>query len=151
LPTRLPGAVSSSAYRVVQEGLTNILKHAGPVPTTVTIDCRAGSLGIEIRDRGRAEPRGRASPAGHGLLGMRERITSHGGTLNAGPGTGGGFVIQVHIPLTSAPVPVAATGGSSGPECGSSRRDDQRSDDRDATAPNSPIYAALPTNHPTNR
>jgi len=103
LPARLPVTVSSSAYRIVQEGLTNTLKHAGPVPATVTVDCRAGSLGIEIRDRGRVESCGRAGPAGHGLLGMRERITGHGGTLEAGPGRGGGFVVRVHIPLTAAP------------------------------------------------
>jgi signal transduction histidine kinase len=103
LPARLPGTVSNSAYRIVQEGLTNTLKHAGPVHATVTVDCRPDSLGIEIRDQGRAEPRGRAGPVGHGLLGMRERITGHGGTLEAGPDPGGGFVIQVHIPLAEAP------------------------------------------------
>jgi signal transduction histidine kinase len=103
LPARLPGTVSSSAYRIVQEGLTNTLKHAGPVPATVTVDYRAGSLGIEIRDRGGAEPRGRAGPVGHGLLGMRERITGHGGSLEARSDPGGGFIVRAHIPLPSAP------------------------------------------------
>jgi signal transduction histidine kinase len=116
LLARLPATVSRSAYRIVQEGLTNTLKHAGPVPASVTLDCRAGSLGIEIRDRGGAEPRGRAGPIGHGLLGMRERITGHGGTLEAGPDPGGGFVVRAHIPLAS--VLKADTAWSpTGPEC----------------------------------
>jgi len=101
-PARLPTAVSISAYRIVQEGLTNTLKHAGLVPTTVTVDCGLDALDIEIRDRGTCLSHRPAGTFGNGLRGMRERVTRHGGTLEAGPRPDGGFVVHAHIPLSVA-------------------------------------------------
>jgi signal transduction histidine kinase len=101
-PARLPAGLDISAYRIVQEGLTNTLKHAGPVPATVTLDYRPDALGIEIRNPGTSQPPRPDDHGGHGLLGMRERTTLYGGTLEAGPCPDGGFVVRAHLPLHPA-------------------------------------------------
>jgi len=100
-PARLPSDLDLSAYRIVQEGLTNTLKHAGSVPTTVTLDYRADELGIEIRNSGRRPPTGPVCQGGHGLLGMRERTTLHGGALETGPSPDGGFIVRALLPFTT--------------------------------------------------
>ena len=102
-PARLPTGLDISAYRIVQEGLTNTLKHAGPVPTTVTLDYQPDALAIEIRDPGTGRPPQPADHSGHGLLGMRERIALYGGTLETGPCASGGFTVRAHLPLDPAP------------------------------------------------
>jgi signal transduction histidine kinase len=102
-PARLPAGLDISAYRIVQEGLTNTLKHAGPVPATVTLDYGCEALSIEIRDPGIGSPPRLMQPAGrgggHGLLGMRERTTLYGGALEAGPSSDGGFVVRARLPF----------------------------------------------------
>jgi signal transduction histidine kinase len=101
-PARLPADLDTSAYRIVQEALTNTLKHAGPVPTTVTLDYLPDALGIEIRNPGISRPSRPDGRAGHGLLGMRERAMLYGGTLETGPCPDGGFIVRAHLPLDAA-------------------------------------------------
>jgi signal transduction histidine kinase len=95
--------VGLAAYRIVQEALTNVRKHAGPdarVRLRVSVD---DALVIEVRDDGRgfaAGDDGRGpGPAGLGLIGMGERAAAHGGTVEAGPAAGGGFVVSARLPL----------------------------------------------------
>jgi len=95
----VPAAVDVSAYRIVQEALTNVLKHAGPARADVTIGCARDTVTIEITDNGIGEP-GPLTPAdGHGLAGMRERAAVFGGELAAGPRAGGGFAVRARLPL----------------------------------------------------
>ncbi|HEX5087356.1 MAG TPA: sensor histidine kinase [Nocardioides sp.] len=94
-------ALDLSAYRIVQEALTNVLKHAGPAQACVTVRYLAGSLELEVRDTGRGEPGGGAR-RGHGLVGMRERATMFGGTVETGRGESGGFTVRALLP--TAPV-----------------------------------------------
>jgi signal transduction histidine kinase len=97
--TALPAAVDVSVYRIVQEALTNVLKHAGPARADVTIGCTDGAVTIEITDDGTGEP-GEGDPAGgHGLAGMRERVAIFGGELRAGPRADGGFAVRARLPL----------------------------------------------------
>ncbi len=99
-PVPLPPAVDLAAYRIVQEALTNILKHQGPVPATVVIGYRAEDLQIRVAGVGGLPPKLAAAPGtGHGLAGMRERVAMLGGELDAGPDPAGGFVVAVRIPL----------------------------------------------------
>jgi signal transduction histidine kinase len=94
----LPPGVDLTAYRIVQEGLTNVLKHAGPATACVDIRSDEGVLDIEITDDGRGV-NGRAAAGGHGLLGMRERVAVYGGTLATGPRPGGGYRVAAEIPF----------------------------------------------------
>jgi signal transduction histidine kinase len=94
----VPAAVDLTAYRIVQEALTNVIKHGGPT-ARVTIVCD-DDLGIEVIDDGPA--RGTDQPSatgGHGLLGMRERVAVFGGRLVAEPRPGGGFRVAATLPL----------------------------------------------------
>jgi signal transduction histidine kinase len=95
----LPAAVDVSVYRIVQEALTNVLKHAGPARAEVTIGCAADIVTVEVTDNGIAEPGRKAAAGGHGLAGMRERAAVFGGELAAGPRPGGGFAIRARLPL----------------------------------------------------
>src|SRR5579863_1970959 len=101
--TGLPAAVSVSAYRIVQEALTNILKHAGPAHAEVAVTCAGDAVTIEVTDDGARPPASPAHLGGHGLAGMRERAAILGGELAAGPRPGGGFAVQARLPLTSEP------------------------------------------------
>lgn len=99
----VPAEVQMAAYRVVQESLTNVLKHAGPgASATVTLARTADALDVGVADTG-AGVRGVPDGAGSGLVGMRERVTALGGWLDAGAGRGGGFALTAHIPLAAAP------------------------------------------------
>ncbi len=98
-PAALPAAVDVSVYRIVQEALTNILKHAGPARADVTIGCADEAVTIEITDDGTREPGNQPPAGGHGLAGMRERVTIFGGDLRAGPRPGGGFTVHARLPL----------------------------------------------------
>jgi signal transduction histidine kinase len=91
--------VERSAYRIVQEALTNTIKHAGLVPTRVTVSYGAEELTLEVADdgSGRATP----NPAGHGLAGMRERVRMYGGELDAHARDGRGFVVRARFPLAT--------------------------------------------------
>jgi signal transduction histidine kinase len=96
---RLPQAVGLTVYRIVQEALTNAVKHAAPTRCAVTIGVDDRRITMVIVDEGPPEPT-RAPPtvAGHGLIGMRERCAVYGGTFAAGPRPGGGYQVQVTIP-----------------------------------------------------
>jgi signal transduction histidine kinase len=101
-PLQLPAGVDLSAYRIVQEALTNVVKHAGPAHAQVTIGYRDQDVTVEIVDDGRgAVPPasdGRAG-TGHGLTGMRERVAAFNGELQVGPRPGGGFRVAARLPL----------------------------------------------------
>ena len=97
----MPPGVDLTAYRIVQEALTNVLKHAGPAEATVEIDYAPGAVRLEIADNGRGV-NGRATDGGHGLVGMRERVGVYGGTLSAGPAPGGGFRVVAELPYGDA-------------------------------------------------
>ena len=96
-PVRLPAPVDLSAFRIVQEALTNVLRHAGPgTPTDVRISAVTDRVTIEVLDRG---PRITTVPAaGHGIAGMRERATLLGGRLDAAPHPQGGFQVVASLP-----------------------------------------------------
>ncbi|MEV7680982.1 sensor histidine kinase [Streptomyces sp. NPDC088341] len=98
-PARLPAAVDLAAYRIIQEALTNVRKHAGRAAKAEVSVVRVGAtVEITVLDdgEGTGEP---ADGGGHGLLGMRERVTALGGTLTAGPRYGGGFRTQAILPV----------------------------------------------------
>ncbi|MCX5195657.1 histidine kinase [Streptomyces sp. NBC_00249] len=97
----VPAAVSRTAYRVVQESLTNIARHADAGTASVRIDYRPQALAIRIDDDGKATPDGVPEP-GIGLLGMRERVAALGGRLRAEPRSGGGFTVEAELPLERA-------------------------------------------------
>jgi signal transduction histidine kinase len=102
----LPAAVDLAAYRIVQESLTNVARHAGPANATVRLAYRADSLGVEISDDGKAAAGSRSTlpGTGSGIAGMRERALGLGGWLTAGPKDGGGgFIVSAHLPLAGAP------------------------------------------------
>jgi signal transduction histidine kinase len=112
----LPGAVDHAAYRIVQESLTNVLRHAGPVTARVRVSYQLGALDLEISDDGNGsrphQPDGsapdEASPdpaltGGHGIAGMRERAAAVGGTLVAGPAPAGGFRVHARLPTGNGP------------------------------------------------
>jgi signal transduction histidine kinase len=93
----LPSSVDLSAYRIVQEGLTNALKHAGPATAQVVLRYGETEVELEVRDDGRGRAGG-ADGGGHGLLGMRERVAVCGGDLSAGPLPEGGFALTARLP-----------------------------------------------------
>ena len=95
----LPPGIDLSAYRIVQEGLTNALKHARASHAEVTVRYAPDEVGIEVRDDGAG-----ATPSdghGHGLIGIRERVKLYGGEMTAGRTNGGGFTLSTRLPLTS--------------------------------------------------
>jgi signal transduction histidine kinase len=97
-PFPLPRAIDLSAYRIVQEGLTNALKHARASNAEVTLHYRPVELQIEVRDDGQG---GSTSDGhGHGLVGVRERVKIYGGQMSAGTENGGGFVLSTRLPLS---------------------------------------------------
>jgi signal transduction histidine kinase len=99
----LPAAVEISAYRIVQEALTNVLKHAGKASAEVHLRCGAADVLIEVTDDGTSPPAGAEDGGGHGLAGMRERVALFGGELAAGPRPGGGFAVRARLPLDDQP------------------------------------------------
>jgi signal transduction histidine kinase len=109
LPTRLtvrgaerplPAEVDQAAYRVVQEALTNVTRHAGDATASVDITYAPDTLTVKVEDDG--EGAGPSSVPGYGLIGMRERVTALGGRLRAEPGSGGGFSVVAELPVTEA-------------------------------------------------
>ncbi|MEU4712535.1 histidine kinase [Micromonospora purpureochromogenes] len=94
----VPAAVGRTAYRIVQESLTNIARHAAAATASVRIDCRPDVLAIQVDDDGKATPDSAPMP-GVGLLGMRERVTALGGRLRAEPRSEGGFTVQAELPV----------------------------------------------------
>jgi signal transduction histidine kinase len=96
-PAPLPPGVDLSAYRIVQEALTNALKHAGPARARVTVRYQADGVEVEVADDGAGSTNGAGS--GHGLVGMHERVAVYGGELESGPQPGGGFTVRARLPL----------------------------------------------------
>ncbi|AYY15194.1 hypothetical protein EF847_02820 [Actinobacteria bacterium YIM 96077] len=151
VPHRLPDGVELSIYRIVQEALTNAVKHAAPTTCQVRIDDDAGTVTIDVYDdgpgggrqqyEGRHDDHGPAHsaehldqpgarddpdrspdrpdrPAGHGLIGMHERVMVYGGTFNAGPRREGGFAVHATLPYTvpDPPIPAHLATGSETPD-----------------------------------
>ena len=128
-PRALPAVADLSAFRIVQEALTNVIRHAGPATAAVTVDYGADELRVEVTDTGRGlassaaayaavitgsgisnpgiSNAGVTGAAGHGLRGMRERANAAGGTIDIGPLPGGGFRVAARLPLTRPPATAA--------------------------------------------
>ena len=98
-PAVLPAAVDLSVYRIVQEALTNVLRHAGPARAAVTIGCTDEAVTIEVTDDGTRAASQQPPAGGHGLAGMRARAAIFGGVFQAGSRPGGGFAVRVRLPL----------------------------------------------------
>ncbi|WP_026412579.1 sensor histidine kinase [Actinomadura oligospora] len=107
-PQDVPTAVDRTAYRIVQESLTNTARHAAATTANIMIDYRPGMLAIRVDDDGRARP-GSAPVPGVGLLGMRERVTALGGRLRAEPRSEGGFSVEAELPVAPDLPVVSAT------------------------------------------
>jgi signal transduction histidine kinase len=96
----LPASLDLTAFRIVQESLTNTLKHAGKAHATVTVRYEGAALAIEVMDDGKgARPAVASAAGGRGLLGMRERVATFRGELEAGPRADGGFGVRARLPL----------------------------------------------------
>jgi signal transduction histidine kinase len=95
----VPTQVDTCAFRIIQEALTNVVRHAGASSCRVAIDQHAGELAIQVTDDGRG---GRVNGAGYGITGMRERATLLNGEFTAGPGPEGGFRVVARLPLVPA-------------------------------------------------
>ena len=95
-PRALAPGLDLSAYRIVQEGLTNVRKHAPGALARVRVTRAPRELALEVRDSG---PGGSPNGSGHGLVGMRERVRMHGGQLQAGPSPDGGFAVLARLPI----------------------------------------------------
>ncbi|MBO0835194.1 MAG: two-component sensor histidine kinase, partial [Actinobacteria bacterium] len=103
-PRPLPAGAEVAAYRIIQESLTNAIKHAGPATATIRLEYDDSTVRIEIADTGRGLAPGAQSPgAGHGLVGMRERAAAVGGTLQAGPDPTGGYRVVAVLPAEPVP------------------------------------------------
>jgi signal transduction histidine kinase len=96
-PKVLAPGVDLAAYRVIQEALTNALKYAGPARAWVTVRWRTDALEVEIANDGSSEVGGEGG--GHGLVGLRERVSLVGGSIESGPREDGGFVVRAHLPI----------------------------------------------------
>ncbi len=96
-PHELPQALDVSAFRIVQEALTNTLKHAGPARADVLVRYETAAVTLEIRDSGAGKDNGHGT--GHGLVGMRERVAMFGGELDAAAQSDGGFAVRARLPL----------------------------------------------------
>jgi signal transduction histidine kinase len=103
-PVAVPPGLDLSAYRIVQEALTNALKHAGPTSASAVVTYRPDGLHLAITDDGpRGTPPQVAPEGGHGLVGMRERVALYGGRMHAAERPGGGFLVEVDLPLSGSP------------------------------------------------
>jgi signal transduction histidine kinase len=103
-PGPLPNETDLAAYRIVQESLTNAIRHAGPASATVSLSFTGTELTIEVADNGLGSPAAaQSSGGGHGLPGMRERAATVGGTVDAGPARDGGFQVTARLPLRGQP------------------------------------------------
>jgi signal transduction histidine kinase len=115
-PRDLPPGLGLAVFRVVQEALTNVMKHAGKPKTDVRLAYEPAAVVVEVADAGRPIPAAGPAPdaglsggAGMGLLGLRERVALYGGELAAGPRPGGGWLVQARMPVEPAQMPVEVT------------------------------------------
>jgi signal transduction histidine kinase len=97
-PRPLPAGTDLAAYRIIQESLTNVTRHAGPATATVLVRYGHDDLTVQVDDDGRG-PSSTNGPGGAGIRGMRERVAALGGELDAGPRPGGGFRVLAHLPV----------------------------------------------------
>ncbi len=97
----LPGTLDVAAYRILQEALTNAVRHAGPCRVTADVRVSGGDLLVEVLDDGRGAAAG--GGPGNGIVGMQERAAAVGGSLTAGPRPGGGFAVRARLPLPAVP------------------------------------------------
>jgi signal transduction histidine kinase len=100
-PRPLPAGVDLAAFRIVQEALTNVTRHAGPASATVLVGYGSEELTVQVDDDGRG-PAGNGAGQGNGIRGMRERAAALGGELTAGPRPGSGFRVRARLPLDGA-------------------------------------------------
>jgi signal transduction histidine kinase len=101
----LPTATDVAAYRIVQESLTNVMRHAGPsAHARVTVVHRPGCVEIEVVDDGLGAASALGAPSGHGILGMSERAATVGGSVSARPNPGGGFRVSAHLPVDATTI-----------------------------------------------
>lgn len=98
VPDGLPGTVNATAYRIVQEAVTNIVKHSEATQAHIEARCDGTDLQVSVLDNGGPSAAGMSTKAGHGLDGMRERVSALGGTLKVGP-VGEGFAVRASLPL----------------------------------------------------
>ncbi|HEX6476054.1 MAG TPA: sensor histidine kinase [Acidimicrobiales bacterium] len=101
-PGALPPGVDLAAYRIVQEALTNVARHAGPAEATVHISYGERDLVLQIDDDGIGVPTNGTQPGGNGIVGMRERAATLGGNVQVGPRPGGGFRVRAWLPVDGA-------------------------------------------------
>jgi signal transduction histidine kinase len=101
-PIELPAVLDLTAYRIVQEALTNTLKHSGAASATVRLDCTSTALVVEVVDDGRPPARREGTDTGHGLVGIAERVSLFGGDVTAGPGPGRGWRVRAELPIPDA-------------------------------------------------
>jgi signal transduction histidine kinase len=101
VPSRLPAGVDLAAFRIIQEALTNAIKHAGKATATVRVDVDLHAVVVSVSDDGRGPTPGERHGASsrHGLLGMRERVALYRGELRTGARRGGGFEVVARIPV----------------------------------------------------
>lgn len=97
-PQQVPAALDLTGYRVVQEALTNVARHAGPAQAEVTVRYESGKVTVQVDDDGRGAATRGADTGGHGQLGMRERVAVWGGTLHTGPRPEGGYRVTATLP-----------------------------------------------------
>ncbi len=100
-----------AAFRIVQEALTNVRKHAPDAAVTISVSVAADEVQIDVEDTGPART-AQVAGSGHGLVGMRERAALHGGHVEAGPTSAGGYAVHARLPLAAPPVPMAASAGT---------------------------------------
>jgi signal transduction histidine kinase len=98
-PRELPPGVDLSAYRIVQEALTNALKHAGPATARVVVTYGESGLELEVADDGSGN--GNGDGTGHGLVGIRERVAVFGGEVDAGARSEGGYAVRARLPYAT--------------------------------------------------
>ena len=98
-PSVLPQGIDLTAYRFVQEGLTNAIKHANAKHAEVVVRYDNGSVELVVRDDGTGDGKGGGS--GHGLVGIRERVAVYGGELSAGPRAEGGYELRARLPVSA--------------------------------------------------
>jgi signal transduction histidine kinase len=113
---QLSPGLDLTTYRVVQEALTNVIKHAGHAAAVVALDYREDGLVVNVTDNGESGWRpGRMAGGGRGLLGLRERVALYGGELDAGPRPGGGWRVAAELPDPALPTPCADSDSAPAP------------------------------------
>ena len=153
----LPPPVALAAYRIVQESLTNVVRHAGRVAATVALRQDGGYLHVDVVNDGGAAPAAFSDGTGAGLAGMRERAAALGGTLDAGPRPGGGFAVHARLPLAAAApargpqAPAAGPGGTAAGPGGTAAVPDGGTAGREPAAVRQETGGAGPADGPRGR